>query len=121
MAVALRLSEQGGSVGWPFGEGAAWDLLSDFDGKVSRIQVKGSDVVRSNGTVVVNLTKGSNHTARYGKDDCDYLVAVAGTVGMYVIPVEDVKHSRLFTWTGGRHKGQLPKYDSYKEAWHLLK
>ena len=106
---------------WPFGEGAAWDLVSDFDGKVSRIQVKGSDVVKSSGTVSVNLTKGSSHTAKYDKEDCDYIVAVASTIGMYVIPVEDVKHSRLFTWTGGRHKGQMPAYDSYKEAWHLLK
>ena len=96
-------------------------MLSDFDGKVNRIQVKGSDLVKPNGTVQVNLTKGTAHKARYSKDDCDFLVAVAGSVGMYVIPVEDVKHSRLFTWSGGRHKGQLPKYDSYKEAWHLLK
>lgn len=121
LAVALRLSEEGGSVGWPFGEGAAWDLLSDFNGKVNRIQVKGSDAVKSNGTVEVNLTKGSKHTARYMKEDCDYVVAVAGSVGMYVIPVEDVKHYKLFTWTGGRHRGKLPKYDQYKEAWHLLK
>lgn len=106
---------------WPIGDGSAWDLVSDFCGKVNRIQVKGSDIVRANGTVQVNLTKGSCHTVKYSKDDCDYIVAVAGTVGMYVIPVEDVKHSRLFTWTGGRHKGQMPKYDSYKEAWHLLK
>ena len=121
LAVALRLSDEGGSVGWPFGEGAAWDLLSDFNGKVNRIQVKGSDVVKPNGTVEVNLTKGARRASPYSKEDCDYIVAVAGTVGMYVIPVEDVKHGRLFTWTGGRHKGQLPKYDSYKEAWHLLK
>lgn len=117
----MRLTQEGLSVAWPMGDGSAWDLVSDFGGRVCRIQVKGSDLIKPNGTVQVNLTKGSKHTSRYNKDDCDYIVAVASSVGMYVIPVEDVKHGRLFTWTGGRHKGQLPKYDSYKEAWHLLK
>ena len=121
LAVALRLTEEGGSVAWPIGDGSAWDLVSDFEGKVNRIQVKGSDLVSPTGLVQVNLTKGSRHAQRYSRTDCDFVVAVAGKLGMYVIPVDEVKHSRLSTWTGGRRRGRMPNYDNYKEAWHLLK
>ena len=121
LAVALRLTELGASVAWPYGDGAAWDLLADFDGKLSRLQVKSSNMVNARGTVRVNLYHGYKTTVRYTSDDADFIVAVAADIGTYIIPVADITKTRLYAWTGGQRRGQLPHYEPYKEAWHLLK
>jgi hypothetical protein len=121
LAVALRLTELGASVAWPYGDGAAWDLLADFDGKLSRLQVKSSNMVNARGTVRVNLYRGCKLTVRYTSDDADFIVAVAADIGTYIIPVADITKTRLYAWTGGQRRGQLPYYEPYKEAWHLLK
>jgi hypothetical protein len=121
LAVALRLTEMGASVAWPYGDGAAWDLLADFDGKLSRIQVKSGNTANQIGTVRVNLYRGYKSTVRYTSADADFIVAVAADIGTYIIPVADITKTRLYTWTGGQRRGQLPHYEQYKEAWHLLK
>ena len=121
LAVALRLTEMGASVAWPYGDGAAWDLLADFDGKLTRIQVKSSNMVNQRGTVRVNLYKGYKSAVRYTLKEADFIIAVAAHVGTYIIPVDKITKTRLYTWTGGQRRGQLPHYEAFKEAWHLLK
>lgn len=116
--VALRLTELGGVVAWPMGDGAPWDLAVDFGGKFSRLQVKGTDTEKNRG-YRVSLAAGNNHHRLYTAAETEFIVAVT-PIGDYVIPVDKIDRDRLITWTGGRRKGNLPYYDRFKEAWNLL-
>lgn len=119
LAVALKVSELGGTVAWPYGDGQPYDLIADFGGKVSRVQVKGTHSVKKCGTAYVNLQKGSRRNGRYNKDDCDVVIACT-PLGNFVIPVSELKWSRLTTWPIGTKKGH-PRYEKWREAWHLLR
>lgn len=109
----------GGVVAWPMGDGAPWDIAVDFDGKFSRLQIKGTGTLKNN-SYRVNLAAGHQHDRAYTTAECDYVVGVT-PLGDYVIPVGKIDRDRLITWTGGRRKGNLPYYDRFKEAWNLLK
>lgn len=119
LAVALKVSELGGSVAWPYGDGQPYDLIADFGGKVSRVQVKGTHSVKKCGSAHVNLKKGSRRNEWYDKNDCDMMI-VCTPLGNYVIPVNELKWGVLTTWPIGT-KPTPPRYEPWREAWHLLK
>ena len=119
LAVALKVAELGGTVLWPYGDGQAYDLVADFNGKISRIQVKGTCQIDKNGSTKVNLQKGSRKHSPYNIRDCDLVVAVT-PLGNFVIPVKVLRTYRLVAWPVGVKK-KLPVYEPFKEAWHLLK
>jgi len=111
-----RASELGMTVTRPWGDSAHYDLIAESDGCRLRIQVK-SSTCRRNNSYFCNL-RGANH--RYTKDDFDFLAAYIVPLDLwYVIPSDAA--------ISGRDKLCLTpespknKYQSYREAWHLLK
>jgi hypothetical protein len=119
LAVALKLTELGGIVSWPYGDGQSYDLIVDFDGKVSRVQVKGTAKMNKSGGCTVNLHKGCRGSEVYTKDDIDVMIACT-PLGTFVIPIKAMKLTALSVWTIGTRKKQ-PSYEPFREAWHLLR
>ena len=119
LAIALKVTELGGAVSWPYGDGQAYDLITDFKGVINRVQVKGTYTVRDCGSSYVNLAKGSRRNDSYDSSDCDVMI-VQTPLGRYVIPIEYLDLKTLFVWPIGTRPTQ-PHYEPYKEAWHLLK
>jgi hypothetical protein len=119
LAVALKITELGGAVSWPYGDGQAYDLVADFNGKISRVQVKGTCQIAKNGSTSVNLQKGSRKHSPYNLRDCDLVVAVT-PLGNFVIPISALGTYRLVAWPVGVRK-KPPYYEPYKEAWHLMR
>jgi len=120
LAVALRLTELGATVAWPHGDGAPWDMVVEFGGKLNRLQVKGTDARRAGDGYRVHLTQGHHHARAYTAEQCEFVIGVT-PIGTYIIPVGKVDRDRLIVWTGGRRHRRLPHYDRFKEAWHLLR
>ena len=120
LAVALRLTELGATVAWPYGDGAPWDLICEFGGnKINRLQVKGTDKVQACDGYRVNLAHGRIPAKLYTREQCDFIIGVT-PIGTYVMPVDKVDRDRLIVWQGGRRNNVMPYYDKFKEAWHLL-
>jgi len=119
LAVALKITELGGAVSWPYGDGQAYDLVADFNGKINRVQVKGTHLVAENGTATVSLLKGSRRMKAYNSSEIDVMIACT-PLGKYVIPIRNLKLTALTIWPVGTRKRQ-PAYDPFKEAWHLLR
>ena len=120
LGVARQLIDLGAHVAWPLGENCQWDLVCDFSGTVTRLQVKGTDAgVRGTYRVGLRRGKGSVGVSSYEPRDTDCIVACT-PIGRYVIPLSDVKRDRLIVWDNGKYNRQ-PYYDRFREAWHLLK
>ena len=94
LLVALRLTELGATVAWPYGDGAPWDLISEWGGKVNRLQVKGTDSLRGSSTYRVNLAQGRRHNKAYTSRMCEFIIG-STPLGIYIIPVEKVDRDRL--------------------------
>tara|TARA_R100000808_G_scaffold11111_2_gene28870 strand:- start:3851 stop:4258 length:408 start_codon:yes stop_codon:yes gene_type:complete len=122
LKVAAKISELGGKVSFPHGS-TAYDLVSEFDGKVSRIQVKTGKRER-NRTWSIVTSRGRTSKRTYTKDECDFLV-ICIDFAFYVIPVEDCSKTHIRIWEPGtvtqkRNEGRCV-WERYREAWNFLR
>ena len=118
LRTAHRLVQLGATVAWPVGDNAPWDMICEWDGKVSRLQVKGTESMQSETYYVVRLQRGGRNRTSYTKLHTDFVIACT-PVGLYVIPVEEIDRQRLVVWAGVR-KGNRPHFDRYRDAWEVL-
>ena len=118
LAVAKHLVELGATVCWPVGDNTGFDLISDWHGKLSRLQVKGSATLKD-GSYRVHLRRGQGRVTVYTKAECDALVAVC-PLGFWVIPVSKVDRDVLIAWPGIK-RGKRPHYDGFKDNWRVLR
>ena len=118
LAVAKHLVELGATVCWPVGDNAGFDLVCDWRGKLSRLQVKGSDRL-TQGSYRVHLKRGQGRKRDYSKTDCDALVAHC-PLGYWVIPINKVNRAVLIAWPGIKN-GRRPHYDIFKDNWKALR
>lgn len=98
---------------------AKYDAIIDIDGRLLRVQIKGTS------GKTVDFTGGgrsgqqinravASRTYKYTKDDIDFILAVNSTNGdCYIIPVEDIAQ-----W--GNTKS-LSALQHYKENWETLR
>ena len=112
LRVAARISELGGTVSFPHGESAGYDLVAEFSGKVSRLQVKSTETKDGQAYRVYSRR---NKNTPYTTLDCDMFVCEV-PYSYYVIPVDKV---------GGTNrsykKHPMCDWEEYREAWYLLK
>tara|TARA_Y100000593_G_C4319458_1_gene342926 strand:+ start:3684 stop:4076 length:393 start_codon:yes stop_codon:yes gene_type:complete len=113
--VVQQLLEEGFGVSWALGENVAWDLIADWNGKVSRLQVKSTSVLSSRGNYRIILTHLQQRRRRYNSRDADAIVAVCPP-GFYVIPIKKLKHVTLTFNTDG-----TGYYSASKDDWGALK
>jgi hypothetical protein len=120
--VATKLVLKGFTISFAFGN-SGYDLVSDWCGRVNRIQVKTTTKLhRKKVGWRVNIARARAIAGRkyvpYTKKDADFiLVRVATTGDMYVIPVKEVSGvTTIYVCPGSRCK-----YEKYHEAYNLLK
>lgn len=102
---------------------APWDIVADWRGKVSRLQVKACASPAHSHTVSYRIPL-TSRKKKYTTDDFDFFIAVLPWA-KYVIPAERVveKNSLLF-WERGQGPKDLKKkpcqFEEYREAWETL-
>ena len=124
--VVVKLLQQGFGASWAIGDTLGWDLVADWDGKVTRLQVKSSKVAHKRQTWRILFGHGQSSKHMYTAAQCDVFCCVLPW-GMYVIPQRDVNVIRANFWPPGEHprykseKFNKCKFEAYREAWHHLK
>ena len=113
----------GGEVSFPHGE-VKYDLLADFNGKLSRVQVKSTLVAAHTSVYVIQASySSSKKRTQYSKEHCDFMVCVLPWAD-FVVPVEELKGKKLIFFQPGTHRCRrrypICKYEQFREAWHLL-
>jgi len=127
LAFMYRAASEGIGVAKPYGDSHAYDFLVQHGRKLARVQVK-SCFTKKRGyrrtqfpiRVVRALGKSK---ALYSQEDIDFLAAyVAPHQAWYVIPVEVLgKSTTIYLYPGGKSTQIGAFFETYKEAWHLLK
>lgn len=128
LEVATKIMEAGGNVLFPYGHDQPYDLISDFDGNLKRIQVKKArQLSRYNGWEVdPRAQSGSARTKSKARCEYDFLITKRDT-DFFVIPAELILgRSTVSLCEPGRVRGPggpVAIFDSsvYHEAWDLLK
>jgi len=111
-----RAAEMGLCVCKPYGDSAHFDVGIEQEGRLLRVQVKGTTYARD-GSFTCNLT-GPGHKG--------YRAGVVDYFAVYLVPI-DVWYILPFEATGGTVSLQFSpeerghKYHRYLDAWHLLR
>lgn len=110
----LCAMRQGFTVSRPMGDSARYDAIVDGGGKLSRVQVKITGVIRANGCAVI--TNKFARSQRYSAAAIDFLAAYAQPFNQwYIIPVAMLRRTLLVKPNG------TSAFSQYVEAWHLLR
>lgn len=119
------LVQKGFDCAWPVGDSATWDLVSDWRGKVNRLQIKSSYSAHKKTPTshYVKVGHGSGSQVGYRAKAFDFAVIVL-PFGVYIIPAKKVIGRKMITLTffeNGTHRyGRECEWEKYREAWHLL-
>lgn len=106
----------------PWGNSERYDFILDNGERLWRVQLKCTEVLRARGYGIQPIYsiygKGK---MLYTANDVDVIVAHITPLDVwYVLPIEDVAPNRSLRFypTGGC---QHPRFERYREAWHLLR
>ena len=119
------LVQRGFDCGWPVGDSGTWDLVSDWRGKVNRLQIKSSSRPdrKTRSSHYIKVAKSARPPKGYTAKDFDFLVTVLPW-GCYIIPSKLVAKGKPITLTffqNGHHGwGKECAFEKHREAWHLL-
>ncbi len=108
----------------PWGDWSPYDIAIEVDGRILRVQVK-STSFRAGAGYLCEFTHGrAGRNRRYNSGMLDLCVAyVIPKEVWYIIPAHRITGRRgkaaitICQFPGVRNK---PKYEPYREAWHLL-
>lgn len=101
----------------------AYDFISDWQGKLSRVQVKSCDDRDSSRTSIrfkISCSRGKPKRA-YTRDEIDYLAVYIEPLSIfYILPIVAVERSTTINFFP-LNKDTNSKYEQYREAWDFLK
>ena len=119
----LEALKQNIKISQPLFSQEAYDFISDFNGKLNRIQIKAT--YRFDNTYKRYSITGSKRNGEiYTKNDTDFLIAIIPNNKYYIIPVSEIssKGIRLYEKPTRILKNKMTgKYDKYLNRWDLLK
>jgi hypothetical protein len=120
LAFLHKAASLGFVVSKPYGDSSRYDFILDWNGKLSRVQVKSSTKLCKGAFHVSSNRHSSGNTYGYTASDIDFLVAyVVPEDAWYVIPVRAFsprKSLRLYPHVQIRDN----KYGAFRDAWDLL-
>jgi hypothetical protein len=124
LAFMYRAASEGIGVARPYGDSHPYDFLVQHGRKLLRVQVKSCFTPHRTGFPINVCRKvAKDKGLQYSQEDIDFIAAyVAPHQAWYLIPIESLKknkHVRLYP--GGVNRRSTPFYETYREAWHLLK
>ena len=111
-AAVAWLMSQGWQVALPIGNCSNWDVAAEFDGRLQRVQVKTSRVMRADRYEITICTRGGNQSwnglvKHFSPARCDFLYVHTRDGRRWFIPSTDVGGGTHIV-VGG------PKYASYE-------
>jgi hypothetical protein len=126
LAFMFRAASEGIGVARPYGDSHAYDFLVQHGRRLARVQVK-SRFTRPSGQgqgypfTITKSTRGGK--TLYSPEEIDFIAAfVAPYQVWYVIPVESLENKKIIRlYPRGKRKRSGTLYETYREAWHLLK
>ena len=127
LAFMYRAASEGTGVARPYGDSHAYDFLVQHGRKLARVQVKSCFTARhrhgQRGYPIRTRHLISKGGLPYSTEDIDFIAAyVAPYQAWYVIPIEALESNKpIRLYPGGRSKRAGGFYETYREAWHLLK
>ena len=131
LAFMYRAASEGIGVAKPYGDSHAYDFLVQHGRRLARVQVKSCFTKRERrqaGFSILarhRMKKGAG--LAYSQEDVDFIAAyVAPYDTWYVIPIEALKGGISIRLYPGLCAGRKTRrcgafYETYREAWHLLK
>jgi hypothetical protein len=131
LAFMYRAASEGIGVAKPYGDSHAYDFLVQHGRRLARVQVKSCFTKRDRrqtGFVILARHRMNKRGGlAYSLEDVDFIAAyVAPCEVWYLIPVEALNGSisiRVYPRLppGSKTKRAGAFYETYREAWHLLK
>lgn len=119
MAFLLKASKLGLNVSRPVPT-LSYDFIIDCGQKLCRVQVKctNQDEKGRNGYPIIIKRGNKNNIRGYTKKDCDFFAFyIAKLDTWYIIPVDEIEGLKI----GLRPDSKTSKYNTFKEAWQLLR
>ena len=129
LAFMYRAASEGIGVAKPYGDSHAYDFLVQHGRRLARVQVKSCYTRRDRrqtGFAILARHRMNKGGLAYSLEDIDFIAAyVAPCQTWYVIPIEALKSISIRLHPGlspgGKTKRSGAFYETYREAWHLLK
>ena len=115
MLFMTQAAQHGLVVSRPFGDTSPYDFAVEHAGRFLRVQVKCTKYKRGN-SYKCNLT---SNGLPYPSDCLDFFAAyVIPANAWYILPVKAIHHQEQILLSPHRRDA---KYETYREAWHLLR
>ena len=118
LVVGARLVELGFDLYWPVNDRPSIDVVSVWkDSVVNRVQIKTKSVPRDT-QLSQEVRVGGTDAKKY-----DYLIAYLVTqTAFYVLPADQIKSkTNILFYPNGKTTKIENDYESFRDAWHLLK
>ena len=118
LAVGARLVELGFDLFWPVNDRPSIDVVTVWrDSVVNRVQVKTKNLTRDT-QLSQEVRVGGTDAKKY-----DFLIAYLVTqTAFYVLPADQIKTKmNILFYPNGKTTKLENDYESFRDAWHLLK
>ena len=118
LVVGGRLIELGFELFWPVNDRPSIDVISVWkDSVVNRVQIKTKSLPRDT-QLSQEVRVGGTDAKKY-----DYLIAYLVTqTAFYVLPADQIKSkTNILFYPNGKTTKIENDYESFRDAWHLLK
>ena len=118
LVVGARLVELGFDLYWPVNDRPSIDVVSVWkDSVVNRVQIKTKSLPRDT-QLSQEVRVGGTDAKKY-----DYLIAYLVTqTAFYVLPADQIKSkTHILFYPNGKTTKIENDYESFRDAWHLLK
>ena len=118
LVVGARLIELGFELFWPVNDRPSIDVISVWkDSVVNRVQIKTKSLPRDT-QLSQEVRVGGTDAKKY-----DYLIAYLVTqTAFYVLPADQIKSkTNILFYPNGKTTKIENDYESFRDAWHLLK
>jgi hypothetical protein len=119
MRFMARAAENGLVVTKPWGDSSHYDFIVDYDGQISRVQVKSTKCKQARCEASYLCDLGRNGRPYTAKQVDFFAIYVIPCNVWYILPI-GVVAGETSTLTLSPNKGDA-KYALYQEAWHLLR
>ena len=121
-AFVVKAASLGYAVSKPWGDSERYDFILDSGPRTWRVQIKCTESLNANGYQVQSTYTDQKKKGHYTSADIDVLVAYILPLNLwYVVPAHAFPASAsLRFYPQGNISGRPPRFEQYREAWHLF-
>ncbi|PYX31754.1 MAG: hypothetical protein DMG80_09600 [Acidobacteria bacterium] len=121
-AFVVKAASLGYAVSKPWGDSERYDFILDSGPRTWRVQIKCTESLNANGYQVQSTYTDQKKKGHYTAADIDVLVAYILPLDLwYVVPAHAFPASAsLRFYPQGNISGRPPRFEQYREAWHLF-